>query len=83
MSNAFPQDTSPDAGLRQINILKHMGTNGRARLAVELSDNLRDVAMSGIKQRHPEYSKQQVQKAYFKLILDRELFQKVFGDRVE
>ena len=81
MSNAFAQDTSPDAAQRQFDVLKKMGTDGRAKLTVELSDNLREVAMSGIKQRHPEYSKQQVQKAYFKLILDRELFQKAFGDK--
>ena len=81
MVNAFPQDTSPDAVVRQFDILKKMGIDGRARLAVELSDNLRDVALSGIKQRHPKYSKQQLQKEYFKLILDKELFQKAFGDR--
>ena len=81
MVNAFPQDTSPDAVVRQFDVLKKMGTDGRARLTFELSDNLREVALSGIKQRHPEYSKQQLQKAYFKLILDRELFQKAFGDK--
>ncbi len=80
MTDVLPQDTSPDAAARHIAVLKKIGPAGRARMAVELSDNLRDIAMSGIRHRHPEYSRQQVQREYFKLVLDKKLFSEAFGE---
>lgn len=55
-----------------------MGLEGRAKLTLQLCDNLREVTKAGIRHRHPDYTEQQVTQAYLRLILDNELFQEIF-----
>ena len=55
-----------------------MGIAGRAKMVFELSDTLRSIVVAGIRYRHPDYSQEEVAQAWFRLVLDRELFRKVF-----
>jgi hypothetical protein len=50
-----------------------MGAEGRLRLALEMSDGLREIAKAGIRARKPEYGDQQVGEELEALLLGRDL----------
>jgi hypothetical protein len=47
-------DTHPDAALLQEEIFRRMTTEERLRLALEMSESLRNVALAGLRARRPE-----------------------------
>jgi hypothetical protein len=53
-------DTSPAMHEAQHQLYREIGASGRARIAAEMSDMLRDLAIAGIHHRHPEYDEDQV-----------------------
>jgi hypothetical protein len=53
-------DTSPKMSEAQLRLYREIGEIGRARIAVEMSDLLRDLAIAGVRNRHPEYDEEQV-----------------------
>ncbi|AQQ70263.1 hypothetical protein SMSP2_00607 [Limihaloglobus sulfuriphilus] len=68
----IPKDTSKDAYLKQIEVLRKIGPQRRAEMVIELSDNLRSIVEAGIRNRHPEYTDQQVVQAVLSLVVDKE-----------
>ena len=76
----IPADTSTEAFITQCRILRKMSTEDRARMTFELSDNLRSITESGIKQRHPDYTPDQIKMAWMKLTIEPELFNEAFPD---
>ena len=59
-------DTTPDAEKRQHEIFKRMSGERRLLLAMSFSDQLRDIAMEGLRQRHPSVSEENLKAIYFK-----------------
>jgi hypothetical protein len=53
-------DTSPAMTEVHHRLYREIGETGRAQIAAELSDLLRDLAVAGVRQRHPEYAEEQV-----------------------
>jgi hypothetical protein len=53
-------DTSPRVAAARIRLYRQAGPNERARIAADLSDALRELAIAGIKSRHPEYGEDEV-----------------------
>lgn len=51
-----PLDTSIDAYRRQLDAYRSMGPAERLRLAAEMSAEVRAIAESGIRRRHPDWS---------------------------
>jgi len=49
-------DTTQDADVRQHEIFRRMQGGERVRIAMDLSDVVRDLALEGLKNRHPEAS---------------------------
>ncbi len=76
----IPADTSTEAYITQCRILRKMSTEDRARMTFELNDNLRATVESGIRQRHPDYTPEQVKMAWMKLTIEPELFNEAFPD---
>ena len=68
------RDTSKSAALAQVEAWRSMGGQRRLRQAWILSESVRRVAASGIRQRHPNYSEEQVRLAVVRLTLGLELF---------
>lgn len=54
-----PRDTTPEAALLHEESLRQLGSAGRLRIALELSDFTHAMAVAGIRRRHPEYSEEQ------------------------
>jgi hypothetical protein len=59
-------DTTPRAAAIQLQLYRNAGPSGRARIAVELSDAVRETTLAGIRRRHPEYSDQEVRAAFLR-----------------
>lgn len=59
-----PRDTSPEIARLMQQAYIDMGMSGRLRIALELSDFVHALAVSGIRQRNPELSEEE---AYRKL----------------
>ncbi len=76
---SIPLDTTADSFARHIEALRKMDINARAQMMFELSDNLRSIVESGIRQRHPDYSPEEVQRAALGLTIDKALFNEAFG----
>ncbi|MCE5185394.1 MAG: hypothetical protein LLF76_04630 [Planctomycetaceae bacterium] len=77
-AKTFSGDTTPEAAAIQMEVLRKMGPEGRAKLTFDLCENLRQITRAGIRHRHPDYSEHQVPQEYLKLILDKSLFEQIF-----
>jgi hypothetical protein len=73
-------DTTLEAAQIQFSILRRIGMEGRARMAIELSDNLREIIEYGVRQRHPEYSDREVRLAVIRLTIGEQLFRQAYPD---
>ncbi|MGH7269601.1 MAG: hypothetical protein ACREJ3_04145 [Polyangiaceae bacterium] len=58
-----PHDTSPEAHELQVRLYRSMTDEQRSELALRMSDDLRQIAVEGIRKRHPEYSDTEVKRA--------------------
>lgn len=72
--NLFPADTSTEAMAIEYKVLASLSMEDRARMTFELSDNIRDIAVAGIRASHPEYNDRQ---------LRRELIRRMHGVDIE
>jgi Rv0078B-related antitoxin len=68
-----PGDTDAEAHEAQMVAYRRMGGAARLALAFQLTDMTRDMAKAGIRHRHPEYTDEQVQAAFRRLVLGDEL----------
>lgn len=68
-----PKDTSPDAFARQLDALRRMRPEQRLQLALEMSDEVRELAKAGIRGRHPAYTDTEVADALEALLLGTDL----------
>jgi hypothetical protein len=74
----IPAHTTPEAARVQDEIFRRMPPSRRLELALEMSDELRDVSAAGVRDRHPEYMEAQVRLAVIRLSLGEELFRQVY-----
>jgi hypothetical protein len=76
--SAVPRDTTLEAFRVQIEVLRRLGVEGRARMTFQLCDQLRCIAVAGVRSRHPDYTDEKVQFAVIRLRLGEALFRKVY-----
>jgi hypothetical protein len=53
-------DTSLAMAEAQMQLYRELGPEGRGRIAAEMSDMLRELAIAGVRLRHPEFDEEQV-----------------------
>lgn len=75
----IPRDTTRDAFLRQIEILRRIGPEGRLAMTFELSDNLRSLVASGVRHRHPDWDDRAVEREVIRLMIGDDLFRRAYG----
>jgi predicted RNA polymerase sigma factor len=73
-----PADTTLEAARVQFEVFRRMRPDRRLELALEMSTALRNVAASGVRSRHPDYSEEQVKLAVARLTLGDELFSRAY-----
>ena len=69
----IPPDTTVEAYLVQHEILARMSMEDRARMTLQLCANVREIAMAGIRDRHPEYNDEQVKLALIDMLYGESL----------
>ncbi len=67
-------DTHPDARAARIRWLRGRSEEERLRMAIQLSEEVRELSRCGIRSRHGNYSPEQVEWALRRLVLGDELF---------
>ena len=75
-----PKDTTLEAARVRFSILRKIGMEGRARMTMELSDGLRSIIESGVRQRHPGYDENMVRLAATRIAIGEELFRQAYPD---
>lgn len=63
-------DTSPEAAAIQVEIFRRMTTAQRLKIALEMSDSIRNVAIAGLRSRRPDLDENE---------LSRELLRIMYG----
>lgn len=53
-------DTSPELAAIHLQLYREAGNTGRASIAAELSDVLRELAKAGARARHPQHDEEQI-----------------------
>ena len=82
MEPFIPRDTSVKASKILFASIKKRSASEKLLLTTQLSDSLMAISKQGIRNRHPEYTEQQVTQAYLKIILSRFLYKKIFQGTV-
>jgi hypothetical protein len=78
------QRMDPQTAAVYDSVLRRMGIDGRARLAMQLSVMARRLSEDGIRIRHPEYDDRQVTLAAIKLAIGAKLFSAAYpGEDIE
>ena len=72
-------DTNPKAEQIQIEIIKRLPAWRKAAALDDLNETVRVLAASGLKQRHPEATPEQLWRLLADLLLGTELAGKVYG----
>jgi hypothetical protein len=75
----IPRDTTRDAFLRQLEILRRLGIEGRAAMTFELSDNARALVKAGVRQRHPDWDEARVKEEFLRIVLGDSLYNEAYG----
>lgn len=61
-------DTSPEAEAIQQEIFRRMTTEERLRMALEMSESLRNVALAGLRSRRPDLDENGLQRELMRLM---------------
>lgn len=76
---ALYSDTHPKMEALQIEFIRRMPAWKKISIVDGLNETVKALAISGIKQRHPAATPEQVQRMLAELMLGAELAQKVYG----
>ena len=74
----FSRDTSEQAFRVQVDVLRRLGVDGRARLTFELCESLRRTVEAGVRHRHPDYDARTVRLAATRIAIGDHLFRAAF-----
>jgi hypothetical protein len=75
--NYISADTTLEAHKKQVEILRKLSPERKALIAMELTNNVRQIAVEGIRSRHSEFSEKQVMRELLRMIVGDDLFHKI------
>lgn len=78
--DVIPRDTTVEAALKEFEILRSLGPEVRLRMALEMSDTLRNIVESGVRLRHPNSDEQGIRRRVLRLMIGESLFQQIRSD---
>lgn len=82
MSKLFP-DTSPEAERVQIELLRRAPPWRKLEMVGQLNEMVRTLALSGLRQRYPDASPEELRRRLADLLLGPELATRVYGPLTE
>jgi hypothetical protein len=72
LADVIPRDTTKEAAALQLEIHRKLGPEGRLKLAIEMSELTRALAMAGLRKRRPDLGPDE---------LHRELILQLYGSK--
>jgi len=72
------RDTTAEAAAAQLAVYRRMTPAQRGEIALEMSEAARELAKTGIRMRHPDYSETEVRYALFRLLYGDALFRRAW-----
>jgi len=75
--NGLSADTTLEAARREFEILRRLGPQVRARMAFELSDNLRALVEAGVRHRHPDFDEKKIKLEVLRLMIGDKLYRQM------
>ncbi len=75
----IPADTTIEAARKQFEILRKLSPEKRALISFELSDNVRENAIAGIKKLHPYFTEAQIKMELLRRTVGDVLFRKIMA----
>lgn len=76
-----PLDTTAEAEAVQVDVFRRMGGVRRLQAGLRMSEEARQLAIDGVRHRHPSYSPEQLEDAGRLMMLGEDLFRRVWPDR--
>lgn len=76
-----PRDTHPDAYQVQVEAYRRMDPARRVRLAFEMSERAREIAIAGVMAREPGIGRDAARARVLRTILGAPLFEAAYGER--
>jgi len=77
--NAIPADTTIEAVRKQFEILRRLTPQKRALISFEISDNIRQNVIAGIKKLHPDFTDTEIKKELLRRTVGDELSRKIIA----
>jgi hypothetical protein len=77
----IPRDTTREAFIKQMEVLRSLGPSGRAAMTFELSDNLRQIVKDGVRHRHPDWDEAHVKEEFLRIVLGDRLYNEAYGNK--
>ena len=77
----LPLDTTAEAHRLQGEIYRRMGGAARLSIAFQLTDTVRRLALAGVRARHPDYTDEQVFRAWARLNLGDDTVRAMWPNR--
>jgi len=77
--NAIPADTTLEAVRKQFEILRRLTPQKRALIFFEISDNIRQNVIAGIKKLHPDFTDTEIKKELLRRTVGDELSRKIIA----
>jgi len=71
--NGIPADTTLEAARKEFEILRRLGPQVRAKMAFEMSDNLRRIVEAGVRNRHPYFDENKIELETLQLMIGDKL----------
>ncbi len=75
--NGIPADTTLEAVRKEFEILRRLGPQVRARMAFEMSDNLRRIVEAGVRHRHPDFGEKKIKLEVLRLMIGDKLYRQM------
>jgi hypothetical protein len=77
--NMIPADTTVEAARKQFEILRRLTPQKRALISFEISDNIRQNVIAGIKKLHPDFTDTEIKKELLRRTVGDELSRKIIA----
>lgn len=74
-----PHDTSEEAWAVQMGLLRGAGPEARLRMALQMSDDVREITRCGIRSRHPKWSEDDVDAELVRIVHGKALAKRLLG----
>lgn len=74
-------DTAPEARRRQLEVYRRMSPQARVEQTLALSEEIRRVALDGIRQRNPSFDDEQVRVAWLRMLYGPDFAEQLLAHR--